>query len=345
MPSRPTLSSFRAQWPSEATGVCQSDPQVAVYCNDSQDRLLIDPLCPDEGWAYGWVKMNFNVSALNGAAYVTAPQEIVRLIVADVCKHPIRIRNGFFEYLTFNIGLQPKNCQGQACGGTFQAYERDNVATLTELVGTKTIRIYPSDPRDLNLQVLLQGKDSNGMPILTTDPNTGTSAPGEYVRLAFPFVDSVNQFSTITGVLKDQTFGPVQLFQIDPSSGAETPLSSLEPNEGTGWYRRYLISGIPSVNLCCTPSNPIQISAQARLGFVPVENENDFLTIQCVPALIEEALSIRYSRMEQGQTLAAQHHLRALSLLTGQLDAIYGKTNTAVAVPIFGSNRMRHSFI
>jgi len=38
------------------------------------------------------------------------------------------------------------------------------------------------------------------------------------------------------------------------------------------------------------------------------------------------------------------HHVRALNLLNGQLDHFEGKTNTAIAMPLFGSNRMRPSF-
>ncbi len=290
--------------------------------------------------------MNFNVGVTNGSAYVVTPREVARLIVMTVCKHPIRIRNGYFEFLQFGIGLQPKNCTGQACGGTFEAYERDSVVTMRDFLTTpQTIRIYPSDSRDLNLQVLLQGKDANGQVILTTDPNTGTSAPGEYVRLAFPFVDSVYQYSVLNGLQKDQTYGPLQFFMVDPSTGVENQLSSMEPNEGTAQYRRYLINGIPNVNLCCpSPPNPVQITAQARLDFTPVENETDYLTIPNVPALIEEAISLRYNFMEQGQALSTQHHTKALALLVGQLDLYEGKVSTAIGLPLFGSQKLIPSF-
>lgn len=344
---RPTLSTFRSQWPAEAMGVCQADTAVSAYCNEAQQRLLIDPLCPDEGWANGWVRLNLTATVQFQSAYVTVPQEIVRLIVIDVCRHPIRIRNGFWEFMEFSPGLRPKTCKANGCDDEFQAYERDNVPTLTDLVGTKIVRIYPTDARDVGRRVLLQGKDQNGMVILTTDPGTGRSASGEYIPLAFPFVDSVNQYSLITGDQKDQTFGPIQMFQVDPATGAELPLSSMEPNEAAGWYRRYLISGIPNHNLCCAkPPNPLQIEAQGRLAFKAVQNETDFLTITNTPALIEESMSIRFSRMDSttAAQMSALHHQRALALLFGELDATYGKTNTAVRVPLFGSQRLRPSF-
>ena len=318
---------------------------VAAYCNDAQERLLMDPMAPSEGWWGGTVTLNLTASIIHGAAYVVTPREIGRLTDAAVCGRPIRIQNGFFEYLQFGRGVEPKACRSELCGSQLQAYERDNAVTFAPLLATpQQVRIYPTDIRDTALRVLLQGKDQNGQIILTTDPSTGQAAPGEYLQLAFPFTTSVNQFSTITGIQKDQTYGLLQFFQMNPNTGAEVPLSSMEPNEGVASYRRYLVNGIPSQNLCCaSPGTPLQLTAQGRLDFIPVMNETDYLTIPNVPALIEEAQSARYSKMDSGSATQQSlfHHARALSLLNGQIDAYEGKTNTAISVPIFGSHRLR----
>lgn len=339
---RPTLSTFRAQWPQESMGLCQGDPQVRTYCNDAQQRLLFDPLAPEEGWYGTSIVIAMTGTVINGVVYVTTPREIARLTDIAVCQHPISIRNGWFEYLHFGRGLQPKTCRATGCGSTFQAYERPNVYTLSDLVGTKTIRIYPTDVRDVGLRVLLQGKDANGQVILNTDPGTGLTAQGEYVVLAMPFVDSVNTFSQISGIAKDETFGNLSFYQVDPTTLVETPLSSMEPTEGTALYRRYMINGIPNTNLCCQGAGTVQISAQARLDFVPVVSEVDYLTIPNIPSLIEECRSIRFSRLDSPSAFqqAAAYHSRALSLLAGQLDLMNGKTNAAVRVPIFGSQRL-----
>lgn len=338
--NRPTLAVFRAQFPSEAMGVCQADQKVRTYCNDAQERLLLDPLCPDEGWWGGWITMAMTVGVVNGSAYVTAPREIARLIVMGVCDQPIHIRNGFYEYLKYGDGLQPKTCRIGNCGQVFQSYERDNVPILGSLLSTpQIIRIYVTDVRDVGRRVLLQGRDNNLQTVLTTDPGTGRSAPGEYIVLNSPFVDSVNQYSSLTGIMKDSTWGMVHFYQVDPVTAVEQVLSSMEPSEGQANYRRYLITGIPSVNLCCQSGGALQIHAQGRLDFIPVANENDYLTVPCVPALVEEAMSIRLSRMDTAGAAqqSALHHMRAIALLNGQLDTYQGKVNTAVRVPIFGS--------
>lgn len=305
----------------------------------------MDPMAPDEGWWGTWLTMNLSASVNCQSAYVTTPREIARLIVMDVCKHPVRIRNGFYEYLEFGRGLRPKDraCGGAGCGDAFQAYERDTVVTLAPLLPTpQKIRVYLTDARDSGLRVFIGGRDQNKQVIYGTDPVTGTASLGEYISLKAAFADSVNLYTEITGVQKDETYGPLQFFQVDPTTGAEAALSAMEPNEMVANYRRYLLSGIPNVNLCCSsPANPLQISAQGRLEFVPVQNETDYLTLPNVPALIEESQSIRYSKMDGGLQQSQFHHGRALALLNGQLDLYEGKVSTAVNVPIFGSNRMR----
>lgn len=343
---RPTLSTFRSQFPSEAFGICQADPMVISYANWSEERLLMDPMAPSEGWWGGTVTLNLTASITSGAAYVVTPREIGRLTDMAVCGRDINIRNKFYEYLHFGRGLQPKACRTGVCGGQLQAYERDNVVTFAPLLSTpQKIRVYPTDARDSGLRVLIQGKDQNKQVVLTTDPNTGTSAPGEYLSLKFPFVDSLNQFlGQMSGIQKDQTYGPLQFFQVDPTTGLEVPLSTMDPNESVASYRRYLVNGIPSQNLCCAaPGSPLQLTAQGRLDFIPVENETDYLTIPNVPALVEEAQSIRYGKMDSSNASqqSALHHQRALALLCGQLDLYEGKVNTAISVPIFGSRRLR----
>ena len=305
----------------------------------------MDPLAPDEGWWGGWVAMTFSASvAANNAAYITTPREVARLTDIAVCQRPIPLRNHFYEFLDFSPGLQPKNCHHNSCGSTFQGYSRDNVCTLNPLLSTpQTIRVYPFDARDINRRVLIQGKDNNKMTVLTTDPGTGHAGAGEYLTLKFPFVDSLNLFSELDGIQKDETYGPLQFFQVNPTTGVEVALSSMEPNESTASYRLFLIAGIPNLNQCCQSGRTLQLNAQAKLDFIPVVNETDYLIIPNVAALIEESLSLHYGRMDS--SLAAQqcgiHHQRALALLNGQLDLYEGKIKTAISVPIFGSHRLR----
>lgn len=286
--------------------------------------------------------MRFSVHVHDRHAFITTPRDVARLILLDVCERPVKIRNGFWEFLEFGRGLEPKDCH--ACGRPEEAYERDNVATLDDLLPwPQKIRLYPSDPNDFGKRVLIQGTDQNGVTVTSTDLATKQTILGEWVFLKLPFSDSLNYFSSITGILKDVTLGPVGMFQVDPNNGVQLPLSSMEPQETTASYRRYLLNGLPH-HCCHGPCGKVQVTAQARLEFVPVVSDSDYLFIPCIPALIEECKSIRYSTMDSPQAaqLEQKCHAKAISLLNGQLDLYEGKVNTSVRISLFGSNPLRH---
>lgn len=341
---RVTLGSFRAAGGSLLVGICQGDlASTAAIVNLAQERLVMDPMAPEEGWWGGWVKMVFNIQSISLSAYIVTPHDIARIILMDVCRQPVRIRNGFYEYLEFGIGLQPNQCNPQVCApSTMQAFERDTVSTLKDFATSpQLLRVFVSDNADLGRRIVFQGADQNGVTILNVDQTSHAATLGETVYLKAPFADTANQYSTITGILKDATLGPIDVFMLDPVTGAQTLLTSMEPNETTAQYRRYFVNGLPC-GCCNTPGGPIQVSAQCKLDFVPAYSDSDYLIIQSIPALMEEVQSIRYSRMDspQAPALELKHHAKALSILNGQLDHFLGKVNTAVTVPIFGSDRL-----
>lgn len=349
---RLNLGFIRSSSLPSAVGICAGDiSNVAMFVNMAQERLLHDPMAPNEGYVGGYATMVFNMAVSNRHGYIVAPHDIARLIVMDVCGKPIQIKNGFYEFLQFTNGLHPKQTSclgngtlGQACGllTPSQAYERDAVVTLYEqTVSPATLRFYPTSNADIARRILVQGTDQNGQTIYGVDPVTQAAILGEYVTLNLPYVDTVNQFSKITGFLKDQTVGQVQIFQVD-GSGNQTLISSMEPNEPTAQYRRYLVNNVPE-RCCNTNTGTVQIVAQAKFDYVPVQSDSDYTIIQSLPALIEECQSLRYSMMDSANApmLEAKHHAKAMQLLFGQLDHYLGKTNTAINVPIFGSDRVR----
>ena len=345
MPNRPTAGLARNSSLPGVVGLCAADvSRVYSLLNEAQEKLVMDPLTPDEGWWGGSAVMAFTVVPVNQAAYIITPREVARPVAFDVCKRPIPMRNGLWEYLEFGTGLHPRGCGANCasgCGGPPQAFERDPVPCLNPLPATpQVIRCYFTNAADAGRRVVIQGSDANGMTIYGVDPLTQTATQGEVIYLAGPFADSLNQIIP-TGFIKEATLGPVQFFTID-ASGNQTLLSTMQPGETTASYRRYLIDGLPS-SCCLTPGGAVKVSAYCRLDFVPVQNDQDPLSIQSIPALIEECQSIRYSRMDSAQApaLEKKHHDKALALLNGQLDAYQGKIIPAVRVSLFGSDRLR----
>lgn len=343
--NRATAGQFRASAGPAILGYCANNvPALYAILNEAQERLLIDPLAPDDGWAYGWVRMDFNLNPPN--FLIVTPRDIARIILMDVRKHPVRIRNNFFEALEFGIGLQPSGCDingRRQCSQQLQAYERDTVPTLSPLLAPSYVRIFPTNNADVSKQVLLQGNDINGVPVTSNDSGTGNTILGEQISLSFPFVDSVNVYSSITGIQKSVTYGRVEFMQVDSNSGAQTALSEMQPNETTSLYRTYFVNGL---QCCPSQSNvtpgPISVQAWCKLDLIPVQADQDYLLINNIPALLDEAHAIRLSRMENSKAIqqSEQHHASALRLMFGQLDHLYGKVQTSISLPLFGSDRV-----
>lgn len=343
---RPRLLDFRASGGPQAVGLCATDfNAIAAAVNEAQERLINDPLAPDEGWWGGWARYAFSVSHSTNPSIVT-PQEVSRIISMDLCRYPVVIRNEFFEFMQFGPGFQPNGCRAlSAPCGPLSAYERETVVTFTKLLTTpQAIRAYLSNPDDVGRTILLQGKDANSATIRYVDAPTGKAGLGETIVFTSPFSDSLNQFSEITGIQKARTFGEVELFQVDPTTGVETSLLVMQPNETTALYRTYHVAGLPS-SCCntCTPGSAVQVLALCKLDFIPVQVDSDYLRILSVPAIIDECMAIRYGRMDSpgAQALSAAKHASALRLLFGQLDNVLGRDRPAIQRHIFGSNRMR----
>lgn len=330
----------RASGLPNSVGLCATDlTALMAIVNEAQERLINDPLAPDEGFFGSWAKIAFTVS--RSAPTIVAPAEVARIIVMDLCKTPVRIRNQFYEYLTYGVGLHPKGCGTSVCH-PFEAFEREIVTTFSPLLPTpQIIRAYAADPSDLGRGLLIQGKDANGQIVRFLDALSNASGLGERIVLDSPFTDTANHFSEITGVQKQKSFGEVQLFQVNPTTGVEAPLMVMSPSETTAQYRSYYLGGIPCG--CCNVPGGVQVMALCRLNFIPVQCDSDYLMIQNIAALIDECQAIRFSRMDTpgAMQLSAAKHASALRLLFGQLDSINGREQVAIQRHLFGSSRMR----
>ncbi len=343
MADRNRLFDLRVSGFPEAIGICNTDmPRIAAAANEAQQRLLTDPMAPDEGWFGGYAQYAF--TATPPYQFLVCPREVARIISLTACKQPMKLRNQFFEFLDFGIGNQPTGCNSNRCGQQFQAYERDTVPTINTFVAGSIIRAYPLNADDVGKRSLIQGTDSNGLTIYSTSVLTGKPILGETISLDIPFVDTVNAFNTVTAIQKYPTDGDVVYYQVDPVTAVETPLTAMQATEQTAQYRRYFLNGLR--NTCCGSSTSQQVLALCKLDFIPAQSDQDYLLIQSIPALIEEGMAVRYSRMDTpgSQSMAQAKHARALQLLFGQLDHFLGKFQTAITVPIFGSDRLRPQF-
>lgn len=346
MAQRLRLYDCRVSRLASVIGSCQSDLRaVANVVNTAQRRLLYAKEAGDEGWFGTWAEVAFVVDP--ATPIITLPREIARLEVVNVCNRPVPVNNQFYEYLEFGNGRMPK--RQIHCPGQIQVFSRNNGVTFRDMTNPpELIRIVPTDPLDVGRRVLLQGLDNNGRVIYTQDGINRVI--GVFVSLDVPFAISPMQFNALTGIQKDITAGPVQFFQVNPTTGEEILLLQMEPGEQTAFYRRYFLNPLPR-NCCgfvaapCAPvTSPPQVlvTAIAKLELIPVAVDTDYCLIQNLEAIIEECQSVRYSEADTpgAKQMAQDRHIQAIRMLNGELAHYLGINKPAVDVAPFGSARL-----
>jgi hypothetical protein len=320
--------------------LCQADTAGCWNAlNRAQRRLLLCREAGDEGWNGSYAEMAFTVSQTG--PYLTTPREVARVEYATVCNRPVRVQNQFFEYLDFGNGRLPKT-SAMRCWPGLQIYARNTVPLFVD-PPTKPffIQVFPSDPADVQaaLRVLLQGLDNNGNTVYSQD--TTFQVTGQYVVLDSPFVTAPMQFSSITGIQKDPTSGPIQIFAVDVTTGVSTLLLTMQPSETVASYRRYYFNGLPRD--CCAGTAPAPaaaaVTAIVKLDLIPVAVDQDYTLLTNLEALIAESESARYSSMDTpaAKSMSAERHKYAVGLLNGELVHINGKDRPAVNFRPFGS--------
>jgi hypothetical protein len=333
----------------QVIGLCAADNgELPQFVNEAQRRLI--KAGGETGWWGSWMRTAFNVDTVNDP-FITCPRSIARLIDMDVCRHPVRIQNEFYEFLEAGIGLQPQNNCGvdslRNCN-LMESYDRGLFPTFSDLVpGNKRLRFYITDAADVSRRVIVQGMDGNGQVIRSLDGHF--QIQGIALTFSTPFVQTPFDISFISGLQKDQTIGIVQIYEYDTTTGTQRLISTMEPTEEVAGYRRYFLNGGPAS--CCDPAatgtTTVQVTAMAKLAFIPVVADTDYLVIQDLDALKEACQAVRYGEMDDS-TSAQQTQLRrsnAIGLLNGELRHHLGKDRPAVNFAPWGTARLQNQCI
>lgn len=335
MGARIRLYDLRASRFPRVLGLCQDNiPEIANYANSIQETLLYDKAAGEESWYGTWAEICFNVSRTE--PYITLPRDIARLEFVNICDHPIDLHNQFMEYLRFGNGrMSTARCD---CPGELAGYTRNNAVTFVDLSSApQYIRMYITNDQDIAKRVLLQGTDANNKVIYSQDSHVIVT--GQFVALDSPFATSPLTFNSLTGIQKDTTAGQVEFYQVDPTTGDEVLLLTMEPSETTASYRRYYFSNLPTA--CCSTSTTgvIQVKAIAKLEPIRMVVDTDWALLQSKEAFIEEAQALRLQESDSpsGQQMAMIHHQRAIRLLIGQVGHYEGIQVPAMNYKPFGT--------
>lgn len=294
-----------------AAGLCADDARVLSYINRSIRRLL-----PKGKWV--GVYQNFRICVSSDC--ITWPRQIETIEAVNVCGHPIKIRNSWFEFLESGPGSQG------SCGG-LKLVDRGQHCAFDDITAGETdrkIKVYADVNEGAGKTIILQGYDQYGNWIRTQD---GTAwIDGE--KLVIPTTaatqtTSTKFFSKLVRVIKPSTNGAIRLYEYNTTTAANVrALAYYEPDETLPNYRRSYLPGL-SNHHTSDDCESVQVEVVAKLRYYPVANENDFLLIGNLDALEQMVIGLtQFDNRNFAEGYTSEKY--AVSLLNEELAAHLG---------------------
>lgn len=255
-----------------------SDSRVAEYVNRAQEILLYEGK---------WVGTFGRFRICIKDSCITWSREIETIETYAINDFPGTVRGFWYEYLPGGYGIQDSgDCNGD------QLIDRGNAVSYDDPDGgsTKILSLYAHGTESATTKatgVIIQFYDSNGQWVRSQN-SSGQWIDGETLTIpaAGAYTDSVNTVSkaSLIRIIKPKTNDFLRLYEKDSASGILKELGIYHPSEEIPVYRRSLVPGLSnSGNATCEYQS---IEVGAKLRHIPVENDNDFLLIDSLQALI-----------------------------------------------------------
>ncbi len=112
---------------------------------------------------------------------------------------------------------------------------------------------------------------------------------------ALPFVSTTKRYREITRVVRDKTSFPGRLYYYDPDNNVLRDCAVYDPTDTAPDFRFTKIPGLASSRTTSCANGSRQVSALAKLQFIPVENDNDLVLISNLDAIGNMIQGIRKS--------------------------------------------------
>jgi hypothetical protein len=303
-----TLADAKLSRIPQSIGACATDPRFIQILNEATQILL------QEGLWWG-AYARFRICADFGC--ITLPRGIATIESAAICGQPITMRSQWFEFLENGWGTRNTTTESSGpsgtdscCGRNSWSWSRDAIyrgrfPTFSDVQGVdKRLRFVCDLASDVGKIVLALGYDENGNWIRTLQ--SGTWKDGELITLAqSPGTNSSKLFSGITDLQFPSTMnGQTWLYEYDTTLLTQRLIGAYQYDDTRPSFARYYFPSIcpPSTTGCPTS----QVEIMAKLDFIPVKNDTDYLLIGNLPALKRMCMAINRSEHEPDGRLSDQ---------------------------------------
>ena len=319
---------------SQVLNLCRDDPRVTDYVNEAQ-RLLLD-----HGHWYGTMA-RYRICAISGC--LTLPSQLSTIEKIAICGQPIPVHDYWFEYLEqgwgtfanegFNGGVNDNTfnwCRGGNCGVGDGANLIGNFPTFDDVRGVNKLMNVTCDlASDVGKQVLLLGYDENLNWIRTEQD--GVISDGELVTMAQSAgTNSTHLFSSVTDIQPpDDLDGMWWLYEYNTDDTTRRMVGRYDYWELRPSYKRYRVNGLWGCAGSSTSDvgcRKVLIEVLAKVEFIPVKRDTDYLMISNLTAIKDGCLAIRYAEPPADMAKSEMFLQRALRALNLQTEAELGSS-------------------
>lgn len=248
--------------------VAKARAQLAAYVPNSATEFIekLNQVCERAIYVGKFNGTFVVVDFANVENYITLPPRYLGVLAGTIDKVPVQTFSQWQPYMEVGWCLES---DALVWGWGRLQDMGDGYVTTVDIDESGPIQVFSTAPDNAQI-VRLFGVDADtGYPVIDS-----TGAEGENVTLAAPSVTTTHNFSSLTGIQKDVTKGPITL-KVDPTNGDPVyTISTVQSWETAPSWRRYWIGpGQKTVRLLC----------QRR--FIPVSFETDLVWPDSVGAL------------------------------------------------------------
>ena len=332
-----TLGQLKATGIAQQMGLCPDDAKFLSLANTAIERLM---------YAGDWwgTKRRVKLRVTDGNRIVL-PMNVAAVERVSINGVPESLRGEAFEFLEGGYGV----AEDQA-GPTYrwqspsQVVDSGVVATMTDPPYPSRISAY-SDAIELDgTTITIQGYNQNG-DWIRTQAKDGRWSEGEALILdpsseTIP-PTTITDFKIVSAIIKPITIGGV-VVSTNNLDGSGVLMSKMGPGTMTSQYRSYRIPrpSCEASGVCCAPV----VTAIVKMGFVPVQNDRDVLSLWSLPAIQDGIWAEFYAQKVETEALRNAKMASALATLNMQLAHHRGSgQNNPLSVPddgTFGASEM-----
>lgn len=251
----------------EALNVCSSDSKVLTLTNEAHQRLV------NKGKWVGTL-LTYRICVGTDSCLVW-PRQIETIEAWALCHSPGMLRNRWYEFNSQGPGII-KHDQNWFT----TMIDKDPVVAFDEISNNsslKRIQVTADVTEAAGLKILLQGYDQNANWIRTLVG--GVWIDGEQVTISTTAQLTTNYFTTLTGVQKPVTNGPVRLAEY--TTTVIKQLAYYESDEQVPIYRKSFLPGMENMTGCDDSSDceSKSVTVIAKLRHIDVRGDNDWLLL------------------------------------------------------------------